>query len=53
MIWLRNHTSHTKVYFNEFVANVLRDNIGIEVMEVVGGQKRPSEVKNGVKELIY
>ena len=22
-----NHTSKTKVYFNEFVANVLRDNI--------------------------
>ena len=22
-------TSHTKVYFNEFVANALRDNIGI------------------------
>ena len=28
-IWPRNHTSHTKVYFNEFVANVLRGNIGI------------------------
>ena len=26
MIWPRNHTSHTKVYLNEFVANVLRDN---------------------------
>ena len=23
-----NHTTKTKVYFNEFVANVLRDNIG-------------------------
>ena len=23
-----NHTSHTKVYFNEFVAIALRDNIG-------------------------
>ena len=23
------HTSHTKVYFSEFVANALRDNIGI------------------------
>ena len=23
-----NHTSKTKVYFNEFVANVLHDNIG-------------------------
>ena len=28
-IWPSNHKSHTKVYFNEFVANVLRDNIGI------------------------
>ena len=27
-IWPSNHTSHTKVYFNEFVANALRDNIG-------------------------
>ena len=34
-IWQRNHTSHTKVYFNEFVANVLRDDIGIVI-----GQKR-------------
>jgi hypothetical protein len=25
-----NHTSKTKVYFNEFVANVLRDNIGLK-----------------------
>ena len=24
-----NHTSHTKVYYNEFVANALRDKIGI------------------------
>jgi hypothetical protein len=23
-----NHTSKTKVYFNKFIANVLRDNIG-------------------------
>ena len=23
-----NHTSKTKVYFNEFVANILRDNVG-------------------------
>ena len=28
-IWPRNHTSHKKFYFNEFVANVLRDVIGI------------------------
>ena len=27
-IWPSNHLSHTKVYFNEFVANALRDNIG-------------------------
>jgi hypothetical protein len=24
-----DHTSHTKVYFNKFVAHVLRDNIDI------------------------
>ena len=28
-IWPPNHTSHTKVYFNEFVANALRDNMGM------------------------
>ena len=28
MIWPSKHTSHTKVNFNEFVANALRDNIG-------------------------
>ena len=28
-IWLTNHRSHTKVYFNEVVANTLRGNIGI------------------------
>ena len=28
-IWLWNHTSYTKVYFNEFVANVLCDNMGM------------------------
>ena len=54
MIWLWNHTSHKKVYFNEFVANVL----GIllltsEVMEAVRGQKHLSEAKKGMKELIY
>jgi hypothetical protein len=26
-IWPSNHTSHTKVYFNEFVANALQDKI--------------------------
>ena len=53
-----NRTSHTKVYFNEFVANVLRERIGIviltsEVMEAVRGQKHPSEAKKSMKELIY
>ena len=28
-IWPPNHTSHTKKYINEIVANALRDNIGI------------------------
>ena len=28
-IWPPNHRSHTKVYFNEVVANALRGNIGI------------------------
>ena len=42
-----NHTSHTQVYFNEFVANTLCDNIGIviltsEVMEAVRGQTHSS-----------
>ena len=35
-IWPRNHTSHTKVYFNEFVANVLRDDIGIVIFDLKG-----------------
>ena len=59
-IWPSNHTSHTKVYFNESVANALRDNIGMQwpfltskVMEAVRGQKHPSEAKNGMKELMY
>ena len=47
-----------KDYFNEFVANVLRDNIGIviltsEVMKAVRGQKHPLDAKNDMKELIY
>ena len=57
-IWQSNHASQTKLYFNEFVANVLRDNIGIvfltsEVMEAFRGQKHTSEAKKGMKELIY
>ena len=47
-----------KIYFNEFVANVMRDVRGIffltsEVMEAPRDQKHPSEAKNGMKELIY
>ena len=43
-IWLLNHTSHTKVYFNEFVANILHDNMGMiiltsEIVEAGKGQK--------------
>ena len=33
-IWLWNHTSHTKLYFNEFVANALRDNMGIDIFDL-------------------
>ena len=33
-IWLWNHTSHTKVYFNEFVPNVLRDNMGMIIFDL-------------------
>ena len=29
-----NPTSHTKVYFNEFVANALRDNMGIVIFDL-------------------
>ena len=29
MIWLWNHTSYRKFNFNEFIANVLRDNMGM------------------------
>ena len=35
-IWPRNHTSHTKVYYNEFVANVLRDDVGIVIFDLRG-----------------
>ena len=35
-IWQSNHASHTKLYFNEFVANVLRDNIGIVIFDLRG-----------------
>ena len=36
MIWLSNHASHTKVYFNEFVAKLLRDDIGIVIFDLRG-----------------
>ena len=36
MIWLWNHTSHTKVYFYEIVANVLRDNMGMIIFDLRG-----------------
>ena len=35
-IWLWNHKSHTKIYFNEFVANVLRDNMGMIIFDLWG-----------------
>ena len=35
-IWQSNHASHTKLYFNEFVANVLRDNIGGVIFDLRG-----------------
>ena len=37
MIWPSIHTSHTKVYINEFVANVLRDNIYIVIFDLDEG----------------
>ena len=45
-----------KFYFNEFVANVMRDVIGIvifDLLEASRDQKHPSEAKNDMKELIY
>ena len=46
-----NHTSHTKVYFNEFVVNVLRDNIGIVIFDLRGhgGCWRPKTPLRGQK----
>ena len=35
-IWQSNRASHTKLYFNEFVANVLRDDIGIVILDLRG-----------------
>ena len=34
--WLWNHTCHTKVYVNEFVANVLLDNMGMIIFDLWG-----------------
>ena len=50
-IWPRNHTSHKKFYFNEFVANVLRDVIGIYIFDLrgYGGCKRPKIPVGGQK----
>ena len=44
-IWPRNHTSHKKNYFYEFVANVLRDNIGILIFDLHGGCQRPHTIQ--------
>ena len=43
MIWLWNHTSYRKFNFNEFVANVLRDNMGMIIFDLwgCGGCYRP------------
>ena len=48
-IWPRNHTSNKKFYFNEFVANVLRDVIGIVVFGLRGhgGCQRPKTPLGG------
>ena len=35
-IWPRNHTSHKKFYFNEFVVNVMQDVIGIVIFDLRG-----------------
>ena len=45
----RNHTSHKNFYFNEFVANVLRDVIGIVIFGLRGhgGCQRPKTPLGG------
>ena len=43
-IWPRNHTSHTKVYFNEFVANALRDNIESKRNQPLSSKKKNEAV---------
>ena len=49
--WQPNHTSHTNVYFNESVANVLRDNICIVIFDLWGhrGCWRPKSSLRGQK----
>ena len=44
-IWPRSQTSHKKKYFYEFVANVLRDNIGILIFDLHGGCQRPNTIQ--------
>ena len=50
-IWPSNHTSNTKVYINEFVANVLHGNIGIVNFDLWGhgGWWRPKTPLGGQK----
>ena len=50
-IWQRNHTSHKKFYFNEFVANFMRDVIGIVIFDLKGhgGHQRPKTPLRGQK----
>ena len=53
-----NQTSYRKLYFTEFVQNLLRFNIGTifltsVLMEAARGQKHPSDAENGMKESIY
>ena len=49
LIWPKNHTSNKKIYFNEFVANVLRDVIGIVIFDLRGhgGCQRPKTPLGG------
>ena len=48
-IWLCNHTSHTEVYFNEFVANTFRDNIGIVNFDLRGYRGSVIEQKTNLR----
>ena len=40
-----NYTSFINLYFNEFIANVLRDNIGIIIFDLHGGCLRPNTIQ--------